>query len=182
MESGRERRTWGFVVPPFDPFEPPRYGLTFNFANFFSPVRITRGTTLRPRRKGWLLLSRVTLTFSFFSKAWRGSSARECEEDGEWDQPAMRVRAGKIITPCTPREEYSEPAPGWWAGTKKDRVIPLNSFLFSFVTIAILITIFFGASFWIYLKQLFLFLIHKSCILIIWKKKEWDKELRRILF
>lgn len=39
-------------MTPFDPFEPPRHGLTFNFANFFSPVRITRGTTLPPRRKG----------------------------------------------------------------------------------------------------------------------------------
>lgn len=123
----------GFVVPPFDPFEPPRHGLTFNFANFFSPVRITRGTTLRPRRKGRLLLSRVTLTFSFFSKARGGSLAWGCEEGGEWGQPAMRMRAGKIITPCTPREEYSQPVPRWWAGTgkKKDRVISLSSFLAS---------------------------------------------------
>lgn len=45
--------------------------------------------------------------------------ARGCEEGGEWDQPAMRMRAGKIITLCTPREEYSEPVPGWWAGTEK---------------------------------------------------------------
>lgn len=138
----------GFVVPPFDPFEPPRHGLTFNFANFFSPVRITRGTTLHPRRKGRLLLSRVTLTFSFFSKARGGSLARGCEEGGEWDQPAMRMRAGKIITPCTPREEYSEPVPRWWAGTeKKGRVISLSLFLASFVSTAILITIFFAASY-----------------------------------
>jgi hypothetical protein len=52
-KNGRdEEGVEGLVVAPFDPFELPRHGLTFNFANFFSPVRITRGTTLRPRRKG----------------------------------------------------------------------------------------------------------------------------------
>jgi len=117
MESGRDGRDVrgkgreGFVVPPFDPFEPPRHGLTFNFANFFSPVRITRGTTLRPRRKGWLLLSRVTLTFSFFSKArgrssgtrvrggWRMGPACLHENDGRKNNYSLHT-ARRILGAC----------------------------------------------------------------------------------